>query len=446
MREKKGNALAVFVGIVLLVLLFFPLLIQLLQTESKQSVRYQKSTIAFQLAEAALAKGVTKLGESRKNWTDASAGIPITGYNDDREFNDVSGGSYKVILASGSVPGTVRVIGKGRDHSSMEVRALEAEYSGVDPDAPALIGNKGHSFVNQGITAHWGSEKTYANSGYMTEFGYPRLYSAGGIHSRDMDPASPNTDSAHYWAFRTDMGSPPVPDLDYYKTKAQNSIVPSSSTTGEIRHPDGSPVARVPADSGFFQSSWALQGGENIIIDKRDALPEGMGNMYEFRSSTSVIYFEMRDLDSCWLYIRRAFLEVEAVIAVGMWPGYIINSTVPYHVYGATIPETAPLQYQGTWTKGWPTGQAVWNSTFQGVYSQPNHCCYNITNLQIHGYLYTDGILQTSSKILGVWQTREGTLNGSNSVVYYDPKVLQNVVWSKAPLYRLSWKESKRSW
>jgi hypothetical protein len=446
MRDKQGNALALFVGIVLLVLLFFPVLIQLLQTESKQAVHHQKSTVAFQLAEAALAKGVTKLGESRKNWTDAVAGAPILGYQDDREFSDVAGGSYKVILSPGSIPGTVLVVGKGKDRSSQEVRVLEAEYSGVDPDAPALIEDKGHSYGNSWMTAHWGSVKSYANSGYMAEYGYPRLYSAGNIRSRDTDPASPNTDSAHYWAYKTDMGSPPVPDLAYYKQKAQNSVVPSSSTTGEIRHPNGSPVARVPANSGYFQSIWALQAGEDMIFDKLTTLPEGMGNMYEFRSSTSVIYFEINDTNSSWVDIRRAFLDVEAVIAVGMWPGNLWNSAVPFHVYGATIPETAPYQYQGTWTKGFPTGQATWSSTFAAIYAQPNHCCYNITNLQIHGYVYASGFAHGGSRTLGVWHNSEVMGANGDSIVYFDPNVLQNVVWAKSPLYRLSWKESSRSW
>lgn len=446
MRDKQGNALALFVGIVLLVLLFFPVLIQLLQTESKQSVHHQKSTVAFQLAEAALAKGVMKLGESRKNWTDAVAGVPILGYQDDREFSDVAGGSYKVILSPGSIPGTVLVVGKGKDRSSQEVRVLEAEYSGVDPDAPALIEDKGHSYVNPGMLAHWGSVKSYGNSGYYIEYGYPRLYSVGDIRGRDTNPAPPNTDSAHYWAYKTDMGSPPVPDLAYYKQKALNSVVPSSSTTGEIRHPNGSPVARAPAGRGFFQSIWALQAGEDIIFDKLTTLPEGMGNMYEFKSSTSVLYFEMNDLNSCWLEIRRAFLDVEAVIAVGLYPGSIINSTVPFHVYGATIPETAPYQYQGTWTKGFPTAQATWSSTFAATYAQPNHCCYNITNLQIHGYVYTDGFAHGSSRTLGVWQNHEPMGAHGPSFVFFDPNVLSNVVWAKSPLYRLSWKESSRSW
>lgn len=436
-----------FVGIVLLVLLFFPVLIQLLQTESKQSVNQQKSTIAFQLAEAALVKGVAKLGESRKNWTDALAGVPVTGYNDDREFMDVAGGSYKIVFSPGSTPGNILVIGKGKDHSSHEVRSVEAEYSGVDPDAPALIEDKGHSYINSWMTAHWGSVKSYNNSGYMVEYGYPRLYSAGNIRGRDTNPAPPNTDSFHYWAYKSDMGSPPVPDLAYYKQKAQNSVVPSSSTTGEIRHPDGSSVTRVPANSGFFQSLFALQGGEDIIIDKKAALLEGMGNLYEFRSSTSVLYFEMNDINSCYLEIRRAFLEVEAVFFVGTGIGGIWNSAVPFNVFGATIPVSAPYQYQGQWTAGGPTGQATWNSTFQGIYAQPNHCCYNITNLQIHAYVYGDGIGYASGvRILGVLQQHDILGANADSRIYYDPSVMKNVVWSKSPLYRVSWKESSRSW
>lgn len=437
--------MAVFLGILLLVVVILPLIIQLLQSESKQSVKRQKSTVAFQLAEAAVAKGVSKITETRQNFMDAIAGIPLSDYNDDREYTDVPGGKYKVRITSGSAPGTLCILGIGMDSSSRELRAIAAEYTGSDPDSPALIFNQAQWSGSTWIVPEWGSVKSYGNLFYFKEFSYPRLYGAGSINARDIDPSPPNTDNTHYWAYKTDMGSPPVPDLAYYKQKAMNSVVPSSSTTGEIRRADGSPVVRNPPNSGYFQN--VLNIGQSIYFDKKSALPEAMGNYYEFRSSTSVIYLDYTYYCSSHFFIHRTFLEVEALI---MPNGHyqMLGSTVPYHVFAATIPAAAPYQYQNTvavWT-GQTSGQTWWNSTFSGIYSQPNHCCYNIENPQVRGYFYAPGGSHGRSKFIGVAQfTTLGSFSG-NCKVYYDPSVLENISWAKAPIHRISWKEASRSW
>jgi hypothetical protein len=443
MKKNAGNMLAVFLGVLLLAIIILPLVIQLLQTESKQSVNYQKSTVAFQLAESAVAKGYAKLTESRKNWMDALGSVTVAGYANDREYVDLAGGSYKVKFALGSMPATLRVIGTGRDSSTRETRSIEVEYSGNDPDAPALIFNHGQ-WGSVWYSVHWGSVKSYNNLDANAEYGFPRLFSSGSVRYRDENPLSPNTDNRSYWAYKTDMGSPPAPDLVYYKQKAMNSVVPSSTTTGEIRRDDGTPVVRSPAGSGYFAS--ALNVNHSVYLDKYPALPEAMGNHYEFRSSTSVLYFES-GTHSFYPYILRAFLEVEAVIMLGGYFG-ITNSAVPYHVFRATIPETAPYQFQGTqvWAVGNPSGQTFWNSTYQAIYAQPNHCCFDIPNLQIHGYLYLDRPNSSRLRVLGVVQQNGDGAWWTHSKVYYDPDVLENVVWATAPLYRRSWKEVSPTW
>ncbi len=447
MKKNAGNMLAIFLGILLLATIILPLVIQLLQTESKQSVNHQKSTVAFQLAEAAVAKGVAKLTESRKNWTDAVAGTELVGYNDDVSFSDIPGGKYKIKFSTGSTPGTVLVLGKGMDSSSKEVRSVEAEYSGADPRTPALIFDQGRPWPggSSHVIVHWGSVLSFGNLAYYAEYGYPRLYSAGSVQYRDTDSSPPNTDNKHYWAYQTDLGSPPVPDLPYYKQKAMNSIFPSSTTTGEIRHADGTSVPRNPPNSGYFQSS--LNPGKNVYIDKKSALLEGMGNLYEYHSSTSVLYFDNDHVGWSWLHIDRAFLDVEAVINTKSEIDIGIT-LVPYYVYGATIPETAPYEYQGTsvYYSGYPTGQTVWNTTFSGVFAQPNHCCYSITNPQIHGYLYSDMIVSGYMRVVGVVQQNNPDASMSSSYVYYDPNVAKNISWAKTTLHRLSWKETSHSW
>lgn len=450
MKNRSGNLLAAFLGIFLLVVVMFPLVIQLLLTETKQSTNQRKSTIAFQLAEAAVAKGVAKLTETRKNWTDAMAGVPIARFRglDSEAFTDISGGTYKVAFSSGSVPGTVRIVGKGRDSSTYEVRVIEAEYSGTDPDAPALILNGGLGNGSPNVGVHWGSVKSYNNLWYYRgSYPHPRIYSAG-LTKYDVDPAVPNTNNVDTWSFQTNLGSPPSPDLGYYKQKAMNSVVPSSSTAGEIRRVDGSSVVRNPPNSGFFQS--ALNPGFDVYFDKLTSLPEGMGNHYDYRSSTSVLYFELFAAHSSFVRFRNMFLDVEAVILTS--GGYDISgSTTAYMIFGATIPDSAPYQYQGTtrWFGGAQTGAEVWNASFSVTYAQPNHCCYTIPNVQIHGYFYAPTHNTGGANVVGVVHAGNSATGGgsySGLIVYYDPTVLNNVVWQKTPVYRLSWKESGAGW
>ncbi|MBK8575510.1 MAG: hypothetical protein IPN90_07500 [Elusimicrobia bacterium] len=441
MRDPRGNMLAAFVGIVLLVLLFFPLVIQLLQNESKQAVKKSKATLAFQLGEVGVSKGVAKLSENWVNWTNAAAGVPIAGYRDDRTYEDVNGGSYKVILTPGSTPGTVLVVGKGRDKSTQEVRVIEAEYAPMNPDT-GLIFNKGFSFSESALPqVHWGAVRSYGNFFGTAGTAFPRYFSSGAT-PRDTDPTPPNTNNVDNWSFQTNMGSHPAPDLAYYKAKAMNSTVPNTSATGQISRSDGNPVVRNPPNSGYFQVS--LNPGNLITFDKFSALPELLGNHYEFRSSTSVLYFETTG--SSFAFIRRAFLDVEAVIdpqgGVSLY-----NSNIPFHVFRATIPATAPVHYEGTTVRAGTTGVAEWNNNFVGVYAQPNHCCYDIPNVQIHGYFYSiDPDLRESSKMVGILQVGGNTGMFEGTQVYFDPAVLNKVVWANAPIHLLSWKETNRSW
>jgi hypothetical protein len=116
-------------------------------------------------------------------------------------------------------------------------------------------------------------------------------------------------------------------------------------------------------------------------------------------------------------------------------------------VFSATIPATAPNHYQGTTLINGVTGVSVWNDNFAGVYAQPNHCCYDIENVQIHGYFYSSHhMLNHNVTLVGVLHEGGSGYYGGGSKVYFDPAVLNNVVWANAPIHLLSWKETNRSW
>jgi len=63
-QNESGQMLAIALGIVLLLLIIVPNLVKMVQTESRQTDKQRKSTIAFNIAETAVERGMWKLKES----------------------------------------------------------------------------------------------------------------------------------------------------------------------------------------------------------------------------------------------------------------------------------------------------------------------------------------------------------------------------------------------
>lgn len=129
----------------------------------------EKTSIAFQMAEAGLDHGVWKLQESDWFFTIFSTGGVIQNYNFDKVYvataTDGQIGEYKIKIGSSSLKGTndavtVLIESRGRDISTDEVRALQAVYERKLPANNALTAAGGVKYENTFII-HWGPALSY---------------------------------------------------------------------------------------------------------------------------------------------------------------------------------------------------------------------------------------------------------------------------------------------
>ena len=95
-KKPKGIALAGVVGIITVLMILLPVLISWLQQDTKMSIKAHKSTLAFNLAEAGIDRGMWKLKSSTATFATARKGTAITGYNFDTAYEDITGGRYRI--------------------------------------------------------------------------------------------------------------------------------------------------------------------------------------------------------------------------------------------------------------------------------------------------------------------------------------------------------------
>lgn len=218
----------------LIVLLVIPLLIitltNLLTMENKWVVKHKKSTCALHLAEAAVDRGLWKLKESGDVWDSVADGTLSSDYKGQKEFTDLSGGTYKITISTTSDSDERKIIGIGRDNSANEVRTIQIIVYKDSVQAPIhapVITAGGNAMV------FWGpymSRDSILLKGSNTNQLYPRKFARGAITvnggkypDRDTDEATPNTDDLEWWSYNESPGVPDLPELDFneYKSKAQ---------------------------------------------------------------------------------------------------------------------------------------------------------------------------------------------------------------------------------
>lgn len=229
-RSDKGFVLPAVVAIVLVFLVLMPAIVRFVQQDTKAMVRDQKRTLAFNLAEAAIDRGMWKLKSSTSTFYQAKFGIAIAGYNFDTTYADIAGGTYRIKFSSG--PGTrdVTIVGEGRDSSSNEIKAVSAVFSNATIPGAVLSG--GVITWANAFSAHWGPILAHNNinitdANAAQDF-FPRKYSRQvvqttiGSYDRDTNGlALPNSDNTEWWS---DYPVPELPVLDFSALRSSASI------------------------------------------------------------------------------------------------------------------------------------------------------------------------------------------------------------------------------
>ncbi len=220
-RNSRGQVLVGVILVMMALMIMVPALVQWVQQDARFSVKDKKSATAFNLAQAAIERGMWKLKSSTSTWAAASGGATIAGYNFDVTYKDVTGGTYRIRFEAGTLNGAavVTIMGEGRDSSSNQTRAIEAVYQNLAIPGAIMAGGNltqaGTSIVHWGPVLAWGV--TTLSGSALTE-GYPRKLSKQWVSPFDTNGLTPpNTDNLEWWS---DYDVPDLPQFDFTTLKS----------------------------------------------------------------------------------------------------------------------------------------------------------------------------------------------------------------------------------
>lgn len=225
------------VGIIAVLMILLPVLVSWLSRDMKMSIKTHKSTIAFNLAEAGVDRGMWKLKSSTSTFAQANEGTAIAGYDFNTAYSDINDGkdgTYRIKFSSG--PGTrdVTITAEGRDISLKNVRAIKAVYR--NQTIPGSIISGGVITWANAFSAHWGPVMAHGNinitDANAAQDYFPRKFSRQVVsatskgYERDTNGLTPpNTDNKEWWS---DYDVPELPILDFAALRS------SASTTNTL--------------------------------------------------------------------------------------------------------------------------------------------------------------------------------------------------------------------
>ncbi len=228
MKNRKGFLLVGVLFAFLFLMIIVPVMVKWVQNDTKISVKDQKSSFAFSLAEAAVDRGYWKVKGSTSTFDIAMTGGVLYGYNNDVKYTDISGGNYRVRISSGPGTDQVTIIGEGRDWQNKETRAIQAVFTNTSVPGAIIAG--GAMNASGSSVVHWGPIMSMGDitvtQGALTN-GYPRKLSRQTVKPFDStnDTNPPNTDSLEWWS---NYNVPELPVFDFTTMRS------SAAATGTL--------------------------------------------------------------------------------------------------------------------------------------------------------------------------------------------------------------------
>ncbi|HNW44972.1 MAG TPA: hypothetical protein PKI19_10740 [Elusimicrobiales bacterium] len=218
MKNRKGFLLVGVLFAFLFLMIIVPVMVRWIQDDTKMSVKDQKTSAAFGLAEAAVDRGYWKVKSSTSTFNIINNGGTIPGYNFDVSYTDISGGTYRIKVSSGPGDSQITVLGEGRDTGRNETRAIEAVYTNTS--VPGAIVASGKITASESSVIHWGPIMSMADievTGGAITNGYPRKLSRQVVKPFDTTTDPPNTDSLEWWS---NYNVPELPVFDFETLRA----------------------------------------------------------------------------------------------------------------------------------------------------------------------------------------------------------------------------------
>ncbi|MBI4669033.1 MAG: hypothetical protein HY747_07580 [Elusimicrobia bacterium] len=264
MKKDKGVALVTVLMTMMLMLLVIPAIIDWLITDTRLAIKIQKSTLAYNLAEGAVDRGIWKLKASTATWSDAYKGIAISNYNFDKTFDDITGGYYRIKFASGPSDNQVTITGEGKDLASKETRSIVCVVENIT--IPGALFSAAGINVGNHFAIDWGpivaQNDIALTDAQAAKKYFPRKLSrqvvtGQGVYVRDTNGLdSPNTDNLEWWS---DYDVPDMPSLDF------TSLRSSADANGTLNICDA-PVKGQSATECRFENSYNHVKSQNNLI------------------------------------------------------------------------------------------------------------------------------------------------------------------------------------
>ena len=227
MKNRKGFILPAVILVFVLLMLIVPVMVKWVQNDTKLSVKDQKASIAFNLAEAALDRGYWKVKSSTSTCEASINGVLIPGYHFDTVYSDVPGGSYRISISSVGTR-TLLIIGEGRDKSNNEMRAVSAVYKNQVIYSPLL--SSGNLGFKKGLVVFWGAimgQGDITLESQLADHYFPRKFARGvvigaGTNPRDTNGLNPpNTGNNGEWTSDYEyVPELPIPNFEALKSSA----------------------------------------------------------------------------------------------------------------------------------------------------------------------------------------------------------------------------------
>ncbi|MHB2025209.1 MAG: hypothetical protein ACYCPQ_01020 [Elusimicrobiota bacterium] len=241
---EKGQALTATVVVVgAVALIFIAAIVYQATMNSTNSTKSSKSINAYELAQAAVQKGIWALNLQTSNWGLIQDGGVIPGFDGTTVHTDIPGGKYKILITKGPEANQVTIDAYTKDNStSPQYRGLQVVLAQSNAQFGPVMGYQVH--FKQRVKVHWGPIYSYdfINLEGNSRLYYPQLYSMGKITPFDSANSPPNTDGVQWWGFDAPPGVPPWPQIDFahYKALAQQegTYYAKGDRANHIRHKD----------------------------------------------------------------------------------------------------------------------------------------------------------------------------------------------------------------
>lgn len=455
-RATGGQVLIGAVVIMVVLLILIPAMVEWVRQESRISVKNAQSTTAFNLAEAAIDRGMVMLKSSTSTWATAQLGKPISGYEFDQTYTDVPGGTYRVCFASTTFQGSPAelVWGEGRNNLKNETRSLQAIYQNLSVPG-GIISGATLSMSGQALP-QWGpvlAMNTITLSGAAATVGYPRKLSKQNVISTPVNtfdttyPNPPNTDGKEWWA---NYSVPDLPIFDFtaFRSSATNTLYAGLPKTtlncsGMLNGNGG----QVPLSADMV----TLHSGPRGLIPCNVACPGGncfVGNIFQDNR------FDDNDV---WYWDNNVTMNNPGLNGTVVVRGNLVSNNGdwygPYGPKNATlnlhVPVNAWVEYQkidtGS-TNQFPADNGLRNTKSSYILGSCGSACEggspgSGSDLGFYGFVYVGGNanINGDAEIYGaIWVVGSWTGTG-NPIVFYNDQL--NLPTLNIVLVRQSWQE-----